>query len=587
MVSLEFKNIAPIGRDMWKNFVGAFFGAFLFCGSASAAVYYVSPNGNDLASGAQASPWKTLLKASGTVVAGDTVRVLPGTYNERVAESTSGTASNYITYISDTPHAATVRGFRISGSYVRVIGFEITHLTNVGYEAVRVEGSTTGVQVLDNFIHHVSASGGGSGVTLGGARSLVIRGNIITWTGSPGGDNLGSGAKAIGNIGDSAPVLIEYNDISHTTDFLTPEGGLHIYRNNVLGPTGSTDFGGSPHVDGYQPNEGTTNCFMEANWHVDNPMTDSHLYLDEIENNHHIAMVKNVSIRSGDTLGTQWRVADYHFAAHNTIGQIGFGPRGGPANGGVFYIWDNSINNVSRNNIFTNATSGSILYAVQSGGQITTDHDLSWPLGSAAIKADPRFVNYGGYDFRIRADSPAVNAAGALTTVSSSGSGTTVTVEEPHWFHDGFGVTEGHKIYVGNNNNLTVVAVNYGNRTLTVSSPITFSAGDSVGYAYLGSGPDLGAYEEGATILTAATLVSSGTQYSVTTTGDARFVIFYVDGIPAVTDFSAPFSANLAAGTVTAKAFALHPQAKPVVNATAGGTGENPPSAPENLRVVQ
>ena len=555
--------------------------------SASAANYYVATTGSDANPGSASQPWRTIQKAANTVVGGDVVRVQPGTYNERVAEGTSGNAANYITYLSESPTNAIVRGFNITGSYIRIIGFQITHVADVAYEAVRVDRGNH-VEVLDNYIHNVSTSGAGSGVTYGGAPYLVVRGNVISYTGSPG-DNNGLGAKSIGNIfgsGGSAPVLIEYNSISHTTDYLTPQGGLHIYRNNVLGPTTTNDFGGGRHVDGYQPNEGTTNCFMEANWHVDNPISDSHLYLDEIAPNHHIALIKNVSIRSGDRLCVQWRVSTNHLAAHNTFGQIGFGPRGGPGNGGAFYVWDNSINNVSRNNIFTNCTSGSSIYATANGGTITTDHDLSWPLGNAALQADPKFVNYAGYDFTLRSNSPAVSAAGALTTVtSSSGTGTSFSVSEPYWFCDGFnGLAEGHKIYVGNNNNLTVTAVDYPTRTVTVSSSITWANGDKVGYAFLGTGPDIGAYEYGARSLTSATISTNGNNYTVTPTGDARFVAFYRDGIPYAKVNTSPYTTAISSGIVTAKVYALHPQAFPVVIATPSSAPA--PAPPTNLRIV-
>ena len=79
-------------------------------------------------------------------------------------------------------------------------------------------------------------------------------------------------------------------------------GSRHIYRNNILGPTAATDFGGGAHTDGYQSNAGTTDSFMENNWHVENPGSDSHLYQDEVPGNHHITMLRNVSVRSGDRL---------------------------------------------------------------------------------------------------------------------------------------------------------------------------------------------------------------------------------------------------------------------------------------------
>lgn len=49
-----------------------------------AATYYISPTGNDnTGTGTITNPWRTLFKATSTVVgAGDIIHVLPGTYTE-------------------------------------------------------------------------------------------------------------------------------------------------------------------------------------------------------------------------------------------------------------------------------------------------------------------------------------------------------------------------------------------------------------------------------------------------------------------------------------------------------------------------
>ena len=54
------------------------------------------------------------------------------------------------------------------------------------------------------------------------------------------------------------------------------------------------------------------------------------------------------------------RLPTHHLNAHATIGEVGAGARfGSPGSDGAFYIWDGSTNNVSRNNIFFKATTGS------------------------------------------------------------------------------------------------------------------------------------------------------------------------------------------------------------------------------------
>ena len=62
---------------------------FLTSMSVSATVYYVATDGNDGNPGTEALPWQTIQKAAKTMVAGDTVYIRSGTYNERVIPENS------------------------------------------------------------------------------------------------------------------------------------------------------------------------------------------------------------------------------------------------------------------------------------------------------------------------------------------------------------------------------------------------------------------------------------------------------------------------------------------------------------------
>ena len=66
--------------------------------SAQGNEYYVAPGGSDSNPGTEAQPWQTIQKAADTLVAGDTVYIKAGTYQERVIVRNSGNAGNYITY---------------------------------------------------------------------------------------------------------------------------------------------------------------------------------------------------------------------------------------------------------------------------------------------------------------------------------------------------------------------------------------------------------------------------------------------------------------------------------------------------------
>lgn len=548
---------------------------------AHAATYHVRPDGNDGNAGtgnAANQAWLTVQHAANTMVAGDTVRVHEGSYPERVDQATSGAEGQNITYVADGN--VVLLGFNITGAYVRVVGFEITHPSDVGYAGIRISDAAW-VQVWDCNIHNTSQAS----IHPSGTPHLLVRGNIMNYSGSPG-DNNGPGMKSIYDSGPRyTDALFDYNEMSHTTDYMNSNGDRIIFRNNVLGPSLTTDFGGTPHVDGWQANTESHYGFMEANWHINNSVSDSHMILIEApvsgESSHFVVM-KNVSLRSGDQLWYQMRDGDNLHAAHNTVGQVGFGPRGGPGSSGFFYIWDGSINNVARNNIYREVTTGR-LYEITTGGAITHDHDLT-DVGTDVVDGvngdrlgvDPLFVNYAQDDVMVQPGSPAIDAGGALTTVTSpSGSGTSFVVANPDWFHDGFGLAVGHSISVGDDNNLQVTAVDYNTGTLTVSVPITWVSGDAVGYAYRGTGPDLGAYEYGDARLSGVTLAAQGDTYTATPEGDARFVVFYQDGVPLQRVNTAPFTANIAGGGVMVKAYALHAQADPVVSAATGSGGSS------------
>ena len=63
--------------------------------------YYVSPSGNDANVGNFSNPWRTIQKAANTLVAGNTVKILPGIYYEKFTPLHSGTAAAFITYTAD------------------------------------------------------------------------------------------------------------------------------------------------------------------------------------------------------------------------------------------------------------------------------------------------------------------------------------------------------------------------------------------------------------------------------------------------------------------------------------------------------
>jgi hypothetical protein len=132
--------------------------------------YYVSPTGNDSASGTKTAPFKTLARAAKAAVKpGTTVWVAPGTYAGGIKTTASGTASARIYWVSTTKWGAKIvppsssvnnTAFDTRGSYINVVGFDVDG-TNSGsgtkwLHGIYVGGSYAVVQ--ENHVHHIAKS---------------------------------------------------------------------------------------------------------------------------------------------------------------------------------------------------------------------------------------------------------------------------------------------------------------------------------------------------------------------------------------------------------------------------------------------
>ena len=131
--------------------------------------YYVAPTGSDNNDGSGCSPWATINHAASKAGPGSTVYVEPGTYNQTVSTSHSGTSGSPITFISETKWGAHIDGggakyiWYNTGNYVRIYGFDITDL---GTESaggcdsgpVAIINYGTNVEIAHNRLHGLGSS---------------------------------------------------------------------------------------------------------------------------------------------------------------------------------------------------------------------------------------------------------------------------------------------------------------------------------------------------------------------------------------------------------------------------------------------
>jgi hypothetical protein len=124
---------------------------------SSSTIYYVSPNGNDSNPGTQLQSWRTIQKAANMMVAGDTVVVQSGEYDERVQIATSGASGAPITY--QAQGTVTMKGFTVWADHITIQGFDITDTENAWDDGwgIFVQGSHC---VLENNYVYFATRGG-------------------------------------------------------------------------------------------------------------------------------------------------------------------------------------------------------------------------------------------------------------------------------------------------------------------------------------------------------------------------------------------------------------------------------------------
>lgn len=182
------------------NRLGYTFAAFFLLAMgtnlANATTYWISTTGSDSYPGTSVdSPWATWAHADSVVVSGDTVRVLPGTYNfpgyttgDCIITSTPG-----VTWISDTPLQAKLvcpstsryaGTWRIQGHDSTVQGFDCSTTSTLSY-CIYVWTGGDNVKILKNYVHDVnvisdcSYSGDGISIQDLSVQNVLIDDNLV------------------------------------------------------------------------------------------------------------------------------------------------------------------------------------------------------------------------------------------------------------------------------------------------------------------------------------------------------------------------------------------------------------------------
>ena len=109
--------------------------------------YYVSPTGNNANAGTNTAPWKTMVYAAAQLTSGDTLRVMPGTYNEsaKVIISTSN-----VTFKANDPNNRPIIDFNdrnnLGNRYVDGYGY-----SNVSWDGINITNAGGSDRAAINF----------------------------------------------------------------------------------------------------------------------------------------------------------------------------------------------------------------------------------------------------------------------------------------------------------------------------------------------------------------------------------------------------------------------------------------------------
>ena len=265
---------------------GVFFmsALFLFVWQApvGAALFYVSPEGNNSNSGTEESPWQTPSYGVGKLQPGDTLVIKGGYYvledMDDIIKPSSGTSDAWITIKGDPTNRPVLAGrdnlltvVDMSGvQYVRMENLEITHDSQDGEDhwcrdGIEILGGQASHIVLQNvYIHHLDEFGinakdvddfqilncriefcgfgaiGGPAGERGGWRNVVIRGSTLSWSGHyyRGGDGSNRPYDRPDGFGiepSQGPILIEYTSAQHNYgDGLDSKAANTTIRNCIV-----------------------------------------------------------------------------------------------------------------------------------------------------------------------------------------------------------------------------------------------------------------------------------------------------------------------------------------------------------------
>lgn len=247
---------------------------------------YVATTGSDANAGTRGAPFKTISKAATAAKAGYVVHVADGTYRENVITNSSGTASSYITFISDNrwgakivaPGGGNSAAWHNRGDFVAIVGFDIS-----GGGAVGINHSGSGDIARQNHVHHIPAAAcsGYGGAGIGFDQYNLKSGGIADANLVHDIGPLGTNCFRVQGVYTSIPNVTISNNVIYKVVGYAVTNGHCSYNVKVLNNTMFNN--GGPVEGGGVVMTGNTKCTLASNGNVvaNNIVYDSVIGLHE------------------------------------------------------------------------------------------------------------------------------------------------------------------------------------------------------------------------------------------------------------------------------------------------------------------
>ena len=470
----------------------------------------VRPHGHVYSVKSSGGDFSTIQACANVAGPGDVCEVYSGTYSETVTVARPGSPTLPIVFRVRGGETVLVTAFVLTNrAHITIDGFEITNASSHG---ILAQNGAHHAIIQNNYIH--SSGGGCIRFGLGTSDDVIIRHNRLA---NCGGNGITFNSGTTTSPGDR--LLIEDNEISSLTEFDAMYlGGNHVViRNNYIHDIG-TVLGA--HIDGIQ-HSGQEFSYVLIEGNTTRTCTDT-------GGNCHAFITRNVTAPAVETIIYRYNYAqDLAGPLYILLGDTGDDIRhamvynntsGGDTlrtDTGQGVSMTSATNSVAKNNIVYQRVdtpyNAPWIGASTYGGNLAFTSGYAGGWGSpystestyAALHSqDPLFANYPN-DATLQSGSPARNAGVALTAVAAAdtGSGTSLIVDDAHYFQDGWSGVNADWLRVGASTAIRVVSINYDANAITLASSIARNDGDPV-YLYRDSSyrvristasPDVGA----------------------------------------------------------------------------------------------